>query len=113
MKAYKDHPRKNRDFQEILHDFLKILKKKHPNPVYTTYLIEEGHFITAKIKYVASYAADRDLIEISTKMRGTREVDVYSITERGIRLTEAWSRYKKDVRALGINDLIFSKVDSY
>lgn len=103
-------PYRKRDFQEMLLDMLTLIKRKHPKSVSESDLNYKGNISGTSLPRIRSYAEDNDLITISTRMRGTKEVRKYSITKKGLGLTEAWSRYKRDLRALGLEDMIVSEV---
>jgi len=62
------------------------------------------------IDNITSYAEDKGLIIITPKKWGTRTVHTYLIKDKGLRLTEAWSRYRRELRALGLEDIIISEV---
>ena len=99
---------RNRRYHEILQDLLKILKEKFPNTATSYDLENEGKTNLYVIKRYMKDAEEKGLVDISSKMYGTRKVTIYSITQLGIKVTEAWDRYQTDLCNLGIEDLIVS-----
>lgn len=87
---------------------LKILKNKYPKPA--TYRDLSNLGSSEQIKEIASFAEAHGLITISLTMYGTREVDTYLIIEKGMGVSGAWDRYRRDLRALGAEDIILTKV---
>ena len=111
MTEHRGYPyERNRDFQEILQDMLKILKRKYPNPVDSGELRNKANPPRNTADNILSYAEEKGLIIVSSRKKRTRETKTYLITDKGLRLTEAWSRYKRDLRTLGLEDMIVSEV---